>query len=424
MYGYGYAQKPPKKGLEAKNFLKNVKVDLNEKDVNIIVEFSKDLHVTDRKIRPHQKSLYIELPNLYINSSKRLFKVNDALLSQIFIYQQPQPQQTLIFHLSLLKKIQGEKDVSVSISKNKLLLNIKRTSAKKTIEGRKDREVINKDNNKILPKETVADDKSKTEEIDKNIIKNKADETRDSVIKEVLVQVSDEVELANNLEEFSKESEEKLIDSIVSSKADSEERLLDEIGLNKETPGSSHKIEDNPDIGLPILFEKVREKKGLKRSEYKEISENPIERLHESTLPNISSTAIRVIIALSLILTVILIIGYLLKKYLLKNSGLLWNKKLVKVLSSNYIGNKKSISLVQVGNEILVLGISPNSISMLTKIEDKDLRDKIADKKDKESLFSKELGKYSRHLDKEGQGNRIDNMAENIREKVKGYKRL
>lgn len=416
LHGYGYAQKPSKVGLETKNYLKNLKINSSEKNINIIGEFSKDLHVTDKKIIPHEKSLYMELPNLYINSSKRLFKVNDTLLSQIFIYQKPQPQQGLVFHLSLLKKIDGEKDVSVSISKNKLLLNIKRTSTEKKVLGKKD--------NEILPKETVADNIRNTEEIDETIIKNKADETKGSAVKEASVSKLDEVELVDNLEEFSKESEKKLIDLIVTSKADSEERLLDEIGLNKEKSVSPHKIEENPDIGLPILFEKGREKRDVKRSEYEKISTNPLERFHETKLPNISSTAIRVFIALSLILAVILIIGFLFKKYLLKNSGLLWNKKLVKVLSSSYIGNKKSISLVQVGNEVLVLGISPNNISMLTKLEDKDLREKITDKKNKESLFSKELSKYYRHFDREEKRNRIDNIAGNIREKVKGYKRL
>ena len=45
--------------------------------------------------------------------------------------------------------------------------------------------------------------------------------------------------------------------------------------------------------------------------------------------------------------------------------------QLIQVIASQYIGVKKSIALVKVPGTILVIGVSNDNISMLTKIEDK-----------------------------------------------------
>jgi flagellar protein FliO/FliZ len=44
---------------------------------------------------------------------------------------------------------------------------------------------------------------------------------------------------------------------------------------------------------------------------------------------------------------------------------------LIRVVASQYVGIKKNIALVEVPGAVLVVGISNDNISMLTKIEDK-----------------------------------------------------
>jgi flagellar biogenesis protein FliO len=51
--------------------------------------------------------------------------------------------------------------------------------------------------------------------------------------------------------------------------------------------------------------------------------------------------------------------------------------KMIRVMANQYMGIKKSISLVQVPGALLVIGISGDSIRLLTQIEDKDLLDQI-----------------------------------------------
>jgi flagellar biogenesis protein FliO len=47
------------------------------------------------------------------------------------------------------------------------------------------------------------------------------------------------------------------------------------------------------------------------------------------------------------------------------------------VIANQYIGVKKNIALVEVPGSILVLGVSNDKISMLTKIEDREIIETI-----------------------------------------------
>ena len=52
---------------------------------------------------------------------------------------------------------------------------------------------------------------------------------------------------------------------------------------------------------------------------------------------------------------------------------------MIRVLANQYIGLKKNISLVEIPGAILVVGITGDSICLLTKIEDKTILDQIHD---------------------------------------------
>ncbi len=62
-----------------------------------------------------------------------------------------------------------------------------------------------------------------------------------------------------------------------------------------------------------------------------------------------------------------------------KQSGLSvkGRKGLMKVMTNLPLGPKKAISVVSIGGEYLVLGITSEQISYLTKIEDQDIVDKL-----------------------------------------------
>jgi flagellar protein FliO/FliZ len=86
--------------------------------------------------------------------------------------------------------------------------------------------------------------------------------------------------------------------------------------------------------------------------------------------PDVVSGAFQMLTALGIVLGGLLLVFYFLKRYLKRDVGGS-SGQLIQVIASQYIGVKKSIALVKVPGTILVIGVSNDNISMLTKIEDK-----------------------------------------------------
>ncbi len=49
----------------------------------------------------------------------------------------------------------------------------------------------------------------------------------------------------------------------------------------------------------------------------------------------------------------------------------------MKVLSSSFLGQKKNVAIVDVAGEILVLGITQNSITLLAKVEQPEIKEEL-----------------------------------------------
>jgi len=84
--------------------------------------------------------------------------------------------------------------------------------------------------------------------------------------------------------------------------------------------------------------------------------------------PELIQTIIKMVTALILLVGGLWIISFYFKK-ILKTTGVKSGYKKIKVIENCYVGVKKTISLVEVPGEILVLGIAGDHISLLTKIE-------------------------------------------------------
>ena len=116
-----------------------------------------------------------------------------------------------------------------------------------------------------------------------------------------------------------------------------------------------------------------------------------------SIYPDIIPTAIKMLTALGVVLGGMLLVYYFAKRILKRQVG---NSKgkMIRVLESSYIGVKKNISLVEIPGAILVLGITNDNISLLSKIESQEIID--GNKKvEKELLsFSDRLHQFSLKL--------------------------
>jgi len=91
-----------------------------------------------------------------------------------------------------------------------------------------------------------------------------------------------------------------------------------------------------------------------------------------NTSPDVFSSALQMLMALGLVLGGLLGVFYLLKRYLKRDVGGSGGK-LIRVIASQYVGIKKNIALVEVPGSVLVVGITNDNISLLTKIEDKEV---------------------------------------------------
>ena len=99
-----------------------------------------------------------------------------------------------------------------------------------------------------------------------------------------------------------------------------------------------------------------------------------------NTAPDVLSTALQMLTALGIVLGGLLVIFYLVKRFLKKDiSGS--KEQFIRVIANQYIGIKKNIALVEVPGAVLVVGISNENISLLTKIDDQTILDGIRQEK-------------------------------------------
>ena len=93
-----------------------------------------------------------------------------------------------------------------------------------------------------------------------------------------------------------------------------------------------------------------------------------------NTAPDLVSTAFRMLTVLGILLGGLFVVFYFMKRFLKRDIGGS-KEQLIKVIASQYIGIKKNISLIEIPGSILVVGVSNDNISLLTKIEDKVVLD-------------------------------------------------
>lgn len=112
---------------------------------------------------------------------------------------------------------------------------------------------------------------------------------------------------------------------------------------------------------------------------------------------------LKTMLSLGVVLAILIFLFYGFKRF--AQRGLTGSRnKLITILASQYIGTKKSISIVQVPGALLVLGVTNDRIDLLTQITDSQLIDSIlADHRmTGGSAFSEHLSKMTAILSPSG----------------------
>ena len=92
--------------------------------------------------------------------------------------------------------------------------------------------------------------------------------------------------------------------------------------------------------------------------------------------PDMMVAGLKMVAALGLVLAMILVLLYGVKRLTRQRTGTTGGKR-IHVLESHYMGVKKTISLVQVPGKVLVLGISGDRINLLDTLDDEIVRQQM-----------------------------------------------
>jgi flagellar protein FliO/FliZ len=96
--------------------------------------------------------------------------------------------------------------------------------------------------------------------------------------------------------------------------------------------------------------------------------------------PDMLATAFKMLAALALVLGGMGIFFYFAKR-VIRKEGSGSGGRMIRVLASQYIGLKKNISIVEIPGAILVVGVTADTIRLLTKIVDKTILDQFHDQR-------------------------------------------
>ena len=123
-----------------------------------------------------------------------------------------------------------------------------------------------------------------------------------------------------------------------------------------------------------------------------------------NSTPDAFSNAFQMLTALGIVLGGLLLLFWVAKRYLKKDPGGS-NKQLIKVIANQYVGIKKNIALIQVPGSVLVVGLTNDNISLLTKIEDQQILETIQTENSvAEPSFSDQLQRLTARFRSAGNG--------------------
>ena len=317
-----------KVNLSNMNRLENVETKFTEDELTIKLYFKKPL-VHLRKPIFFEKSIQVDFPLAYSQPAKQFLKTGDSQISQIYVSQFN--SRTMRVRFILGKDEEGD-------YKNKFHMERDGDSLIVRVE-RGETDILGQ----LLARTT--------EKINEKRQTNKLNKFND-----------------NNIEEKREvKSQPILSDAKKTTSPNSDDLKLD----------SSKKIKTASYNKRP-KWKTAMNRTGESSSSIKKTSfslHHPDDKKNSEPVSLLSS-GLRMVTTLSLVLGLIFLLFFGFKKYVLKNTAF-GGGKLVQVLSTNFLAPKKNIALVEVAGEILVLGVSDQSISLLTSIREPDRIEEI-----------------------------------------------
>jgi len=362
----------PAEAMASQNYLQNLKVYKNPDELRVVMDFLSPIKA-EPVLSFYEKSVQFDMPDTYIHPAKRVFEVGDEFLKYVYALQHSKDKVRMRLLVSQ-SGISLKDRLSVLRDDKNLIIVIKKAAAAKG-------------------QETAAI-KSKIKNIKSEI--NIAGSQKDL---EMRSQKLEEGELKLQMQNIASEPD------IQQSKADinnpegikAVEGKIEEVKPQLTTPDSENQTSNIETKGAGSGYLKYQEPL-------------PVEP------PDMSSAIFKTITALAIVLAAVLLISYIAKKVLKKNDIVFGKDKLIRVLGTSYIGVKKAITLLDVAGEVLVIGVTNNNITMLTKLESEDAKSKLLNSNSKLRIPNSELQTPKDEM--------VAQIAKTIQEKVRKLKRI
>ena len=370
---------------------------------NLRLEFLfENTPVTNLKIMA--KSAQIELKGAYVMPAKKTYELNKAGVKEVFIYQYDKETMRIrIFPLESMDVL--KKALSFVTEKGKITANI---------------------NMKVAGIKTISE-----------TYKEVTASTKENSVKIPDAVEAPPVPLLKEDTKLLTEEDFKPLTDVATTKKAKPEIKKEESPLPAEGLFSANKGND-----------RITDDQSLDFLKYEEPAK-------PEDVPTMENALIKVGSALLIVLSLIFFIAFMAKKYLNVADGKLGNKRDIKIISSQYIGVKKQVTMVEVAGEILVLGVTSQNISILARYNDPEKIEQIlmenrlpkkpagiakkipgmnwgvgSKKKPPERKFDREFENVSKKMDEEeiseainSKNKIISSVAEEIAAKMKELKR-
>lgn len=95
--------------------------------------------------------------------------------------------------------------------------------------------------------------------------------------------------------------------------------------------------------------------------------------------PELFSSLLKIASALAVTVGALILTAYLFRKAVRRGGGEINNRAVIRILSSQYLGPKSSIMLVDVLGQVMVIGMSGGTMSLLTEIMDPEALEQLKD---------------------------------------------
>lgn len=372
--------------LKGLNFLEDVVTETTENESFYNIEFTKPIkHFNGPKF--FKKSIQLDFPNAYIDPAKQTFPIDGSIVSEVFVAQIDPKTVRVRFvleneNIDLRDQFQIQKAgrfLNINIGgEQPAFANPQNYAVAENNANRFQKEIIVQETPKVN-KTPRAYKASKTNELDnayETPRATQASSSNEDVLDDILREIDQAKKtLASN-------------DSYTSDEPVSRESMEPQVQQNNDLISQvdadiSYKDQLQSIISRKDPLPTTSKPKRQRSLEQNDSANKPLKFLDydgdltNSAAPGMPETAGKMFSSLALVLGVMFLVFYVFKKFVLKNGLMGGNTQTIKVLGTGVIGPRKSVSLVEVAGEILVLGISNDNISLLSKVEDEEKIEEI-----------------------------------------------